>query len=203
MDADQPNSFNSAPPVRGRKSKKKLVWLIIIILILALIGAGIYVMQDELLPSQEAELSPTPSYSFTPTPTEIQANREEISIMVLNGSGVSGEAGFLKEQLVDLGYESDSIETKNASTQNLETTTVSYSASLPENLQEEITQLLTGLYKKVEVDKTSPAAGIDVQIVVGLRKGQTKSTPTPTKAAVPTSTGSATLSPTNTTTPTP
>lgn len=167
-------------------SGKKNTFLIfvIILVILGLLGGGFFLFKDQLFPAEEVELTPTPFLTSTPTPTEVPVNREVIKIEVSNGSGISGEAGYLKGKLEGLGYKS--IETKNASVQNAVSTTVGFSSNVPEDIQSEISKLLTEQYQEVDSSSEKPSGDFDVAILVGLRKGQKLTTPTPNKSITPT-----------------
>lgn len=199
-----PGSHRAAP-------KRKWWKFVVILLILGLLGAGIwFILQepkttntDEEDGSLEAFPTQIEEPTSAPQPTATEVNRSEIEVRVLNGTGIAGEAAFLEKELEKLGY--TEIETGNASSQNQTDTTVSFSASVGEDVRKEITDALEDIYQNVEVSSKSPS-GVDVEIVVGLKKGQSKPTAAPTRAqstATPVPTGSSSSTPTTTLTPSP
>ncbi len=190
---------------RRRKSGGKPVLIILVILlILALLAGGVWY----LLREPDVEVDTTSNTLSTPavaratstptvTPTPVEIEREEITIEVLNGTGIAGEASFLQGELENLGYEN--IEVGNASSQDNETTLVVFSSETPESVIEELTTKLKELYEEVETD-TSSSQSSNVSITTGLRSGQTLPTDTPKAAATstPTPTESDSLTPTPT-----
>lgn len=98
---DNQPGYNLNPQNRG--SSKKLITLILFILAIVVIGAGIYFMAG-LGGSKKAAPTPTPSATAEPTPTPKALNRSDWSMEVLNGSGVTGAAKKIADQLKALGY---------------------------------------------------------------------------------------------------
>lgn len=127
--------------------------------------------------------------------TPAAADRKSVSVSILNGTGITGEAAYLQTQLEKLGYAD--IKAGNASSQDTTTTTVVFSKDLSSSIVSEITQELNSLYQKVTTS-TSASATTDVVVTTGLRKGATAK-PSATPAA--TSTPAATVTPTPTATP--
>lgn len=193
----QASSFQT--PAKAKSSSSK--WVIIFIGLLILGGAGIFFFTKS---SGEAIPSPTPSFGVvpieektnesTPIPTKSPEpiNRETVSIEVLNGTGISGEAKLLTDKLKTLGY--SDITAGNAETSDNTEATVTFSKTLSQSVQDEIKKELDGFYKTVNI-KTSSTQKSDIVIVTGLRGNQTAkpaSTPTPTASpsATPTPTAS-------------
>lgn len=214
MDGANQTISQENPSLRVNQSspKSKAPLVIFIVLLLVALGFGAWFMffrntSEEPEDTNTTEIvndTQTIEESFPteePTPTVKEVDRSEITIQVLNGSGITGEAGYLQGVLASLGY--DEIKTGNASKQNLETTTVSYSEDIDEAIQKEITGKLKDVYKKVEEKTSSAQKDYDVIITVGLRKNQTAPTAVPTKAVTPTVKPTGSVTPTSTTTPTP
>lgn len=194
---------------KEKKGKgKKVLIIFFILLLLAALGVGAwYVLSEPQVEIDEvtSELSVSPTPSPSPSPTSAPIQREEIKINVLNGTGISGEAGLLQDELEDLGY--SDIEVGNADETDYEATQVTFSDKLSEEAVEEILEKLKEMYSEVEDDVSISIEDYDIQIITGLRKGVTpkptaaKATATPTSSAsntTPTDSVSATTTPTQT-----
>jgi hypothetical protein len=195
------------------KKDKKAVGLVLLLIALVLVGGGVFYFLS-LRNKQESKIeSPTrtelpmiveeksiPTSTPTATPVEV-VDKKLVSIQVLNGTGIVGEAAYLQDKLNSLGY--TSVKIGNAPKQNYESTQVTFSSKLSYSVVSEITKELEKIYQKVETKKSS-STSYDVEIITGLRSGQTpkaSTTPKPTSTAKPTSTPTAkpTSSPTPTT----
>lgn len=180
---------SSTEPSQPKSSQKKgspILVIIIIIIILAAIGGGaFYLLKDPSIDEEPVttvgnntltvpSVAPTSVPTTTPTPEPI--DRSEITINVLNGTGIPQEASYLQEIFEDLGYEE--IDVGNADEQDQEQTTVTFSEGLSKTAVDEITDTLEGEYKDVRV-KTSDLDEYDIEVITGLRKGQTLPTDTP------------------------
>ena len=168
---------------------KKVIDIVLILAAIVLIGGGAYFLLSS--PPEETEPSPTPRPVATPvgTPqaTEIpnDINREDVKIEVLNGTGVEGEATFLKDRLNALGY--TKVDVGNASKQDNTATIITYAKSVDEAVKEEITALCEKEYTSVKEVSGSPGA-FDVEIITGLRRGMTpkpEATETPKATSTP------------------
>lgn len=176
---------------RGRGKKR---WVVGGAVLLALLGVTLFFRSRS---SQETlVIEPTPEPAATqetpsPTPTPEPLDRNAISIEIQNGTGIPKQAAYLQDKLKELGY--TQIEVRNAQEQNHETTKASFAPSIPDQVKTEISETLNQLYQEVEV--VSHQADADIQIIAGLRQGQSLPTPTPTIEPTPTATGSASPTP--------
>ncbi|WKZ26063.1 MAG: LytR C-terminal domain-containing protein [bacterium] len=195
----QASDFQSSSN-RAKNSNSK--WLIIFILLLVLGGAGIYFFSKT---SSEPIATPTPSFGIvpidepqnTPSPTSTPApvNKSEVSIEILNGTGITGEAKLLSDKLKTLGY--SDITSGNADSTNNTITTVTFLSSLSKTVQDELKKELESFYKEVNV-KTSTTQKSDVVVITGLRGSQTSK---PASTATPQASGTPKPSATPTSTP--
>lgn len=192
-----------------RSSPAKTLLILGIILLVGVLGYIIFKnfsTTDEnqnLVPVATQEPILTPEATATPSPKPV--DKSKVKIEVQNGTGITGEAAYLQEELKKIGY--TTITVGNASNQNQTKTTVTYARSLTSSLSEEITTKLKELYKEVDV-KTSSTATTDVTIVTGLKKGATgkpSATTTPKSSATgtPKASGSPTASASSTPSSTP
>lgn len=207
---EEPNLQSNPNPSVGfpqtpQKAKSKTGLLIFIILgIVLLIGAGIFFIARS---GNQAVASPSPTSFFqvsspTPVATAVAspspvasaspsaADKKKLTVEVLNGTGVPGEAAYLQGQLKNLGYED--IKTANASTQDETVTTITFAKSVSDNIQDELEAKLKTLYTEVKVSTSSTLSGIDIRILTGPRKGVS---PKPSAAASSSPTSSATPKP--------
>lgn len=197
-------------PTPSHKPKKKSPKWVLILLVVLLIAAAaaaflIYNSNQTIEPestpqsaSFEQMEGPTPEPEATPEPID----RSEISIQILNGTGITGEANYLETQLKEVGYEK--IDKGNAPSQNQTVTLVTFATGATQGVQDEIMEKLGEVYTEVKQESGSLGAGIDVKIITGLRKGATPKASVAAKAtATPAGTPKASSSPTASTTPKP
>ncbi|PIP57543.1 hypothetical protein COX03_02520, partial [Candidatus Woesebacteria bacterium CG22_combo_CG10-13_8_21_14_all_39_10] len=119
--------------------------------------------------------------------------KTKVVISIENGTGIVGEAAYLRDILKSAGY--SVFKVGNSATSDNINTTVTFSSSLEESVKTEITTKLNNVYKEVTVANSSTQKD-DVLIITGLRKGATakpSATPSPSPSASPT--GSPTASP--------
>lgn len=194
----------TAEPAVSRRDRKshpkanKKVLVIIIVIILIVVAAVFLLREPNIQVEPISEPTPTTQQEVSPTttPSTAPVNKEEISIQVLNATGIAGQAAYLQAQLEELGY--SEIDVGN-SDEDTETTTATFASSVSEQVKSEISDRLKSLYKEVDV-KQGSVSGYDIRIVAGLRKGQVlpTNTPVPTKSPItptPTATSSATPTP--------
>lgn len=198
-------SVSFAPIPVKQKSKTGLkTFLGIFILIIFIVG-GFLIFKDS--GKNTSEETPTPEVGgitteSSPSPTAAPVDKSKIVISIENGTGIPGEAAYLRDILKVAGF--SVFKVGNATTSNNVTTTVTYSSSLDESIKTEITAKLNTLYKEVSTLSSSTQKD-DVLIVTGLKKGSTaKPSATPKPSASPSSSpsGSPTASPTTTPKPT-
>lgn len=165
---------------------KKIFFVILILAVFAgAVGGGIYYYQTKvaLKPSKpQPVVKPIVQPTNTPTPTAAEETREQInpaeySVNVLNGSGIPGEAGTVKDLLSIQGFED--IKTGNAKTYDYESTEVSLKPDTPQAVYRSIKEALSKFYiviiSDTELDEDSP---YDIVVTVGSDKAPT---PTPTE----------------------
>lgn len=120
-------AFFNIPSYEQKPSakKSKTLFLILILLVIALIGSGLFLreriknlVKGDAVPSPSSISEATPSPSPTPDPLV----RSEWSFEVLNGSGTSGLAKKVASSLEDLGYQV--IKTGNADKSNYSKTEI-------------------------------------------------------------------------------
>ncbi len=185
----------SSIPVRSSKPKKTKAFLGIFILIIFVVG-GFLIFKDNKGPEEEInntesnqEVTETPAATESPNPTD----KASIIVDIQNGTGIAGEAAYLRDSLKSIGY--SQFKLGNATTSDNVTTTVTFKSGINQAVADEVTVKLNDLYKEV-TSSTSATQKSDVVVVTGLRKGATAK-----PSASPTASVSPSASPTATTTP--
>lgn len=104
------NQTGVMPEITGGSSgsgKSLLIWALVVIGVALLTGLGLLVAVrgPESVTSMFASPTPTPTSTPVPTPTPVSPNRADITLEVLNGSGVGGAAAKMQEFLEGKGYD--------------------------------------------------------------------------------------------------
>lgn len=202
------SSSNVSFPTVGQSQKSggpKSILIIGILILVAVLGFVVYKsatgkagaspeptsFENQIEGSQNSDItSPTTQATSTPKP----ADKAGVSIVIQNGTGITGEAAYLQTQLKNMGY--TDVTVGNASSQDASTTTVTFAKTLSQDIVTEITQKLNTIYQKVTTS-TGTSGTSDILIVTGLRKGATAK-PSATTAATATASPSGTPKPTAT-----
>jgi len=94
-----------------------------------------------------------------------QLAREEIKVQILNGSGVAGQAGKIRDQLIRLGYNFTNIEVGNAETS--EYTEILFSLNMSGELKDEILESLRETFENVIAGDKVEEGDFDIKITTG------------------------------------
>lgn len=191
MESDQKGGakavvVNPGQESKGDSKKKFLVSGALVLVIAAIAGGVWYVLQeptfDDLgngeLTAPQQDLTAQDADSVTPT--EMPIDKSEVRIGVFNGTGVAGEAAYLRGILEELDYED--IETDNADESNYQETHVFFSDFITQSLRDELVRELEDIYTVVRVT-SGDAGSVDIRIITGPRRNIT---PSPTIAPSPT-----------------
>lgn len=143
---------------RSSKNYHPIIFMGIMTLItVGILGGGyMYLNQVPQNKSNEANLAqPTTEQTPSPAPSATSVPRDQVKILVLNGTGIKGQAGKVQTSLEGLGYKLIDVETAE---DEVETTTIEYKpgAITAEDLAE-IKTLLEKTYLKVIELKYSEA----------------------------------------------
>jgi len=107
-----------------------------------------------------------PSVTLLPTPEE-SVKRRDISVYILNGSGVTGAAGKVADLLREKGYAK--VTTGNADTYTYTAVTIRAGAK-NKKLAEQVKIDLEGDYTITKVEEADMTAASDVEVIVGKEK---------------------------------
>lgn len=152
-----------------KKPKTMIIWIAVILVAVFLIGGGIVSVAGGSLPSISLGADPTPTPEPTPlpspTPEPVDVDISELSVQVLNGSGVAGAAGAMQEVLEDLGYTVD--DTGNADNYDFEETEV-YGKQVYETILAKLAANLGDDYTVGVIDTDlDEDSSYDIQVIVG------------------------------------
>ena len=136
---DEVNYSGTKTPFWKKFSKKSILILVFILIVLGLIGGIFYFVTRDVPGEQETKTIELPDDrdtriteepeepEDTPTPAEEELLREDISVSIQNGSGEGGVAGEASDILTELGYEI--VSTGNADNFEYENVTIRVKAS--------------------------------------------------------------------------
>jgi len=128
------------------------------------LGGGYYLLQRA---EQKDTSSAIHSLSPTPTPSPITLAKEELTIRILNGTGIPKQAFKVQKALKDKGYKK--IETDNSEDTNQEETQVTFSSRISEKLKREIMDVLESMFTTVVKEQDSNI-DVDALIITGREK---------------------------------
>lgn len=161
-----PDTWSKFPPQVDRsvtnKPSRGLMWLVIILIAVAVAVVGLAVRQfmtksDSVrtVVSDDSEPTPTvvePTPTLSPTP-EI-TDKDEVTIQVLNASGVTGRAGKVATALEAIDFVD--VETGNSDIDDQVETVIEYSPKVDMKIIEEIIAQLKEMFTNVrQVANTS------------------------------------------------
>lgn len=157
--------YDTVPPARKSGKGKKLLLVLILLILLGAAFAGFNLIKGKQTPTEEITPTPTPTEEITSTPTPATETSptptvkptatptkkptKNLTIKVLNGSGVTGAAKLASDYLTGLGYEITS--TGNADNENFENTTI----QIKPDKQTLLDQLKIDLSTKYTIGTTS------------------------------------------------
>lgn len=165
------SNLSKAPKPRDNKKtsgKGKYIWGFLFMLIIGGAVAG-YVLGYVKLPNFNSSpkvenkvaaiITPiisTPSATLTPAPSTSSAvvnliPKNKLKVKILNGSGITGQASKLKDQLLDLGFKNITTgnASKSADTKSMVQFTASVSAEIRKEVVDELNKTLTDVLSKV------------------------------------------------------
>ncbi len=157
-------------PYPTQKYSRKAKWTVIISITLMITVGGIFLSQKpkktEVKKVLAVEYRQLPN-SPTAMPTKAKMN---VTIEVLNGSGIPGQANKVMKMLEAEGYDIDNIKSGNAKTSDHVGTTITSRADLEERVTD-IKKILSPLFPDISdgIQNTNPNddSGYDIVITTG------------------------------------
>ena len=96
-----------------------------------------------LAPPSSPSPQQTPTNTPSPTPTVSSVAKDQLTIRILNGSGLSGQADEIKASLVKAGFVAEKITTGNAPNQQSTATRIVFTPRVSSSIREEISDALS------------------------------------------------------------
>lgn len=162
-ESDETYQTNYRPGKKGMK--KFIIWLAILAFLALAIGwfATSVIFKGESEEEKIIEETPSPTTTSTPL-SETEFNRSEWSFEVLNGSGVSGLAKKIADELESLGYKI--IKVGNADKSDYEKTQI----FVRDNLKDQVDKVIADIGDIIKI--ASVAGGLEdstasAQIIIG------------------------------------
>ncbi|KKQ83929.1 MAG: hypothetical protein UT08_C0027G0006 [Candidatus Woesebacteria bacterium GW2011_GWB1_38_8] len=157
---------------KGGPNFKIILLIMITLLILGSVVGGMYYFKKQVntevtQPEEQTQEEP----SSVPTQVPEEFDLKELSVSVLNGSGVKGEAAAVKTLLSKSGFTEDKIETGNADKTNYENTSVSLKKDVPQSIYDEVKKSLDETYTVEKSDtELEEDSSFDIIVIVGQKK---------------------------------
>lgn len=149
----------------GTNRKKVFLIGFVFLAVVGAIGAGAYWYRIQV-PKSTIPIVVTDIKESSPSAIPIPAiEKSKLRIQVLNGSGVVGQAGKIKDDLLKLGF--SSIDTGNSKGAKRAETIASFSANIASQDKSDIQKVLEGIFAKVDLLEAGSSAKYDVQITTG------------------------------------
>lgn len=171
-------------PYPIQKDNSKLKWFVVISLAgIGILGGVLFFRQPQKIEAKKVVVEPIKYRQLSNTPTEkpIRA-RKDVTIQVLNGTGIPGQAGLIVKALEASGYTLDNIKSGNAKAIGVQTTTITSRADF-EEIVAHIRGVLKSMFPVIEdgVSNLNPNedSGFDVIIITGGDSIANNNTPNP------------------------
>jgi len=177
---DEQNQQVSPAPIYQESQDKNAKWLWLLIFLI-IIGAVVFAFFrgigpfESISPFAKKTASPTPSASpvavsspiTEPSPSTENLDRKDVSIRVVNGSGVSGKAASVRDFLEELGWKVASI--GNADGDDYKTTEVRFKADSKKFESLIIEDLSSDYDASASTDNLDASDSADIEVIVGTK----------------------------------
>lgn len=178
-DVESQELQDTALPEKKGSGKRAIFIVFALIVLGGLIGGGIYYYQTNLKKNTneikkenvvilEPQTTPTPAENSGQASESAEVELANLKVQILNGSGVAGEASYVSEKLVSLGFDQENIETDNADSYEYVETLVSTKETLPESIYDQIKEALSDDYVVNMNEEFLPnSSDFDIELIVG------------------------------------
>lgn len=160
-------------PKKEKKSSKNyhpILFLVIMAFLMGIVLGGGYMYLNQVPQKKVEEVAlaqPVVEQTSRPTPNTAVVSKDKVTILILNGTGIKGQAGKVQVSLEGLGYKLIDVEIADDES---ETTTIEYKPGIisAEDLSE-IKVLLEKTYLKI-FELKSNESKVDLKIITGSLK---------------------------------
>lgn len=167
----QPIPVQTTPQIKSNKGPNPLMIIIPGIFLLGALLGGIAFYQRGI--SGNAVPTPTPDYSnsVTPSPTvtpSAQVDLTKYPVKVMNGSGIAGQAGVVKDLLETAGFKISG--TSNATSYDFTKTIIKAKTDVPAEILTKLSESLSKSYILDTNQSLATSSADSVQVIVGSTK---------------------------------
>lgn len=144
-----------------------MVFFAVLLVAVVIMGAYVYFQDSQkksVKKSARSSVVPSPTVS-SPTATTLTVNKKAFSIVILNGSGIAGEAGKEKTLLEQEGYVVSSV--GNAETSDNKNTKIQAKSDVPKAWITTLKMSLEKRYSDVVIQNASNSASANVTVILG------------------------------------
>lgn len=182
--AESPPSDAPSPSETAAKketflhTKKGKIWVAFLgALIVTVFVIGLFIFKKSAIKSNEEKqrssvLSPTPTEEspISPAPTQEEVDISAYTIVILNGSGIAGEAARVKTALEQEGFTVVSI--GNADQSDYENTMIQTKKDTPQAFVSMLKSVLEKTYVLDETEELSKQEESDVRVIIGRSRSE-------------------------------
>lgn len=164
----EPVSIKNSSPVSLQSgwSKGGILFFFFLVLLSIAVAVGGYFFLSNMNTNSSTSVTPTPTVpAATPTPTPVE--KTDLTVEVLNGTGIPGQAGKVKTIVEELKYAK--VETGNADIEDAEDTSVTFSPRVSKAQQEEVIDALEEVFETI-TPKVIDDQEKDIVIITGVEK---------------------------------
>ncbi len=154
----------------GKKSSKGL-WLVVIVLLIVALGVvGFIIYKGDLMSKSQIEATPTPTPASEPSPTEVPptpaiTDKSEVTIQILNGSGVVGQASKIAAALEKQDFRTPEVANFDGDKQT--ETMVKYTVKVDKSLVDELVTVLEESLSDVTATPDATLTDFDILVITG------------------------------------
>lgn len=141
--------------------------IVFVMTIVIATGVGLILLnKSNILPKVNIAIQPTQVPIKSPTPTPAEFKKSDISVEVLNGSGISGAAGKAGDKIGKLGYTVGNVD--NADSSDHTGVEVGFASTTKDEAKKMILADLKGEFSDVtENHDLAPDGSADVLVIIG------------------------------------
>ena len=170
------------PTYHSVGSEKPMKKIIVLIIVFAIAGGGIFFVYQKMNHFfSGGELSPVPSSALIsqapevvspspiPSPSVAPKKVSELTVKIVNGTGIAGQAGKVKKEIDVLGVKTVTTENSDAPSETVKASVV-FSAQVDTATVKKITDSVQKLFTDPSISTKTSDTAVDVLITTGVEK---------------------------------